>query len=159
MTVFHAKPLLDDYLAGPEQLRLAVSGMSPDELRARPVPNKWSTLEVVCHLSDFEPIYADRMKRVLAEDQPPLRGGDPDLFASRFCYHDRDVNEELDLIAITRRQLARILASASAADFERIGIHSEDGPLSLQQLLTRITKHIPHHIAFIQSKREKLRGG
>ena len=46
-------------------LREAVAGLSTEQVRARPVPGKWSTLEVVCHLADFEPIYADRMKLVV----------------------------------------------------------------------------------------------
>ena len=37
--------------------------------------------------------------------------------------------------------------------FERTGNHSEDGPISLELLLQRITNHIPHHIAFIEEKR------
>ena len=36
--------LIDDYLAGPQLLRQAVAGMSPEQLLARPVRGKWSTL-------------------------------------------------------------------------------------------------------------------
>ena len=62
--------LIDSYLAGARTLRQAVAGMSREQLRARPIPGKWSTLEVVCHLADFEPVFADRMKRVIALDRP-----------------------------------------------------------------------------------------
>ena len=65
-------PLIDEYVAGPQTLRRAVSGMTREQLLARPIPGKWSTLEVVCHLADFEPIYADRMKRVIATERPLL---------------------------------------------------------------------------------------
>src|SRR5437763_658750 len=60
--------LIEQYLDGPKQLRAAVAGMSREQVTARPIAGKWSTLEVVAHLTDFDPIYADRMKRVLAED-------------------------------------------------------------------------------------------
>ena len=50
--------LIEQYLAGPGLLRRAVAGMTRDQLLARPVPGKWSTQEVVCHLADYEPIYA-----------------------------------------------------------------------------------------------------
>lgn len=58
--------LIEQYLAGPDLLRRGVAGMTNDQLLARPIPGKWSTQEVVCHLADYEPIYADRMKRVIA---------------------------------------------------------------------------------------------
>ena len=58
---------IEDYLAGPEQLRQAIQGMTDAELDAAPVPGKWSTRQVVCHIADFEPVYADRMKWVLVE--------------------------------------------------------------------------------------------
>ena len=62
--------LIDDYAAGPERLRQAITGMSNEQLDAKPIPGTWSTRQVVCHVADFEPIYADRMKRVIAEDEP-----------------------------------------------------------------------------------------
>ena len=65
--------LIDDYLAGPGLLRQAVAGMSRDQLLARPIPGKWSTLEVICHLADFEIVGADRIKRVIAENEPKFQ--------------------------------------------------------------------------------------
>jgi hypothetical protein len=148
--------LVDEYLAGPSLLRRAVAGLSPEQLRARPIPGKWSTLEVVCHLSDFEAVYADRMKRVIAEQQPPLRSGDPDLFAASLAYQSRDLDEELTLIETTRRQMARILRTVPPQTFQRTGIHSSDDPITLETLLRRITGHIPHHLRFIEQKRKAL---
>src|SRR5947208_11913785 len=101
--------LIEEYLAGPPALGKAVTGMSREQLLARPVPGKWSTLEVVCHLADFDPILADRMKRVIAEDKPTLIGADENRFAAALAYHDRDLEEELTVVEQTRRQMARIL--------------------------------------------------
>lgn len=148
--------LIANYLAGPVQLREAVAHMSQEQLCAAPIAGKWSTQQVICHIADFEPIYADRMKRVLAENEPTLFGGDPDGFAARLAYAERDVEEELKLIDYVRRQMARILKTLSPEDFQRRGIHSEAGPLSLDVLLTRVTDHIPHHIPFILEKRQAL---
>jgi uncharacterized damage-inducible protein DinB len=147
---------IDAYLAGPKQLRQAVAGMTREQLQARPVPGKWSTLEVICHLADFDPILCDRMKRVIAEDKPSLIGADEKHFAARLAYHERDADEELSIIENGRKQMARILRSLKAADFERIGIHNERGPLTLDRLLDTATKHISHHVQFIQEKRKAL---
>ncbi len=151
------RQLIDDYLAGPAALRAAIAGMTDDEINAAPVPGKWSTRQVVCHIADFEPVYADRMKRVIAEDEPTLFGGDPDVFAARLAYAQRDIGEELQLIEATRRHVARILRTLKPQDFQRRGIHSTDGPLTLATLLERIAGHIRHHVKFIEEKRAALR--
>ncbi len=148
--------LIDEYLKGPKLLREAVAGMTREQLLARPVAGKWSTLEVVAHLADFEPVYGDRMKRILAEDEPTLFGGDPDQFAAKLAYHARDLETELGLIDCVRQQMAAILRTVSDADLQRVGRHSEAGPLSLRTFLERITGHIPHHLPFIAEKRHSL---
>jgi len=148
--------LIDNYLAGVNALRSAVRGLSREQLEARPVPGKWSTLEVVCHLSDFDPILADRMKRVIAEDRPPLLGADEKRFATALAYHRRDLEEELALIERTRSQMARILRTLPAEAWQREGVHNERGPLTLERLLTVAANHIPHHVKFIHDKRQAL---
>lgn len=148
--------LIEDYLAGPQELRGAVAGMTQQQLDARPVPGRWSTREVVCHIADYEPVYADRMKRVIAEDEPTLLGGDPGAMAVRLAYADRDLEEELGLVELVRRQMARILRSLKPEDFQRKGIHSVRGPVALEKLLQQITEHIPHHIRLIEEKRAAM---
>jgi uncharacterized damage-inducible protein DinB len=149
--------IIDEYLAGPRLLQDAVSGMSDKDLDARPVTGKWSTRQVVCHIADFEPIYADRMKRVIAEDHPSFFGGDPDVFAAGLAYEKRQVLDELALVALVRKNMVAILQTLEDEAFKRTGNHSEDGPLTLETLLQRITAHIPHHVRLIHEKREAMR--
>jgi len=148
--------LIDNYLAGARALRAAVADMTREQVVARPVPGKWSTLEVVCHLGDFEPIYADRMKRVIAEERPSLLGADEKRFAAALAYQQRDVNEELSIIVQTRSQMARILRTLSADALQRVGVHNERGPLTLENLLQGATNHVAHHLKFIKDKRRAL---
>ena len=148
--------LIEQYLAGPRQLRAALAGVNPEQLDIRPIPGKWSIKEVVCHIADYEPVYADRMKRVIAEDQPMLLAGSPDAFVARLAYNRREVDEELALIEIVRSQMARILRSLPSQDFQRTGNHSVRGPVALESLLQQITDHIPHHLAFLDEKKRAM---
>jgi uncharacterized damage-inducible protein DinB len=148
--------LIDAYLASSSTLRKAVAGMSSEQMRARPIAGKWSTLEVVCHLTDFDPIYADRMKRVIAEDKPALLSADETRFAAALAYHERDLEEELAIIESTHAQMARILRVLPETALERTGMHNERGVLTLRQLLETVPKHIQHHTAFILEKRKAL---
>ena len=148
--------MIEAYLAGPIALRKTVAGMSREQVLARPIPGKWSTLEVVCHLADFDPIMADRMKRIIAEDKPQLLGADEKHFAAALVYHERDLEEELTIIERTRSQMARILRTLKPEAFQRVGVHNERGPLTLEKMLTLSGNHIPHHLSFIVEKRLAL---
>jgi len=148
--------LIDQYAAGPALIRQAVAGMSREQAVARPISGKWSSLEVVSHLADFEVVYVDRLTAILAEDEPNLPGRDERKYAARLAYQQRDLEEELKLIDLCRSRATRILRSLGAADFARRGIHTEAGPLTLEQLLVRIVNHIQHHVKFIYDKRVAL---
>lgn len=148
--------LIDAYLAGAELLRELVQDLSSEQLRARPVPGAWSTMEVVCHLSDSEALFADRMKRVLAEDRPALQFADPARYAAALAYHERDAEEEVAIIASVRRQMARILRSQSAGAWDRVGMHSKEGERTLKQLVRKAIDHLEHHLTFVRAKRQAL---
>lgn len=148
--------LIDQFAGGAQVLRDAVKGMTREQVLARPVPGKWSSLEVVCHLSDFEIVYADRIKRVIAEERPTLPDGDENLFASRLAYHSRELEEELQMLGAIRASTARILRTLNDADFGRVGIHAAAGPLTIQQFVERSVNHVRHHVKFIEEKRKAL---
>jgi hypothetical protein len=152
-----AAELADNYLRGPAELRAAVAGMTRDQLVARPVPGRWSALEVVCHLADFEPVFVERMKRVLAYDEPPLLvAADENLFFKALCYHDRDAAEELAVVEATRASAARLIRGLTPAQLARTGVHSAKGLVTLEQVIRTVTGHIAHHVPFILEKRAAL---
>jgi hypothetical protein len=148
--------LIDQYSAGPALVRQAVAGMTRQQALARPIAGKWSSLEVVCHLADFEIVYVDRLAAVIAEDGPTLPGRDEQKFASRLAYHERDLEEQLRVIEGLRGHMTRVLRTLKETDLARVGNHTEAGPLSLEQLLGRATGHVQHHVKFIHEKRAAM---
>jgi hypothetical protein len=148
--------LLTDYLNGIQLLTDAVSGFTREQAIARPIAGKWSTLEVVAHLADFEPIYAERVKRIVAMDRPLILAAEENDFARSLAYQERDLSEEVALIASTRRQLAQILRSFPDDVLARQGIHSEIGLVSAEQFVQQAIRHIRHHAPFIHEKKRAL---
>jgi len=154
----HSSPAqrIGAYLDGLARLRLVVAGLTREQLRARPIPGKWSTLEVVCHLVDSEQAWCHRMKRVIAEDRPLLIGYDESRFTAALVYQQSDLNEELALPEGMRRQMARILRGLPEAAWSRIAVHSEQGLMTLEQMLQAEVEHVPHHVTHIIEKRKAL---
>jgi uncharacterized damage-inducible protein DinB len=131
--------------------------MTAEQLRARPIPGRWSTLEVVCHIADCEQFFADRIKRTAAMDRPLLIGAEGFRYPEPLHYQDHDLNEELDLVAVTRRQTARTLRLLAADAWQRTAVHSETGLVTLRQLLLHAVNHLRHHLRFVAEKRAVLR--
>ena len=150
------RKVIEQYASGGEKLSMAIRGLTSDDLHAVPVPGKWSTHQVVIHLADAEAAFADRMKRVIATDNPSLLAWDENQFAANLHYHEQDAQDAVKLIDLTRRQMARVLRKLPDAAFQRAGTHNEVGRLTLEQLVTKANSHLDHHLHFIYEKREKL---
>ena len=144
------------YERGIEDLRTAVVGMTVEQLRPRPISGKWSTLEVVCHIADCEQFFADRMKRTVAMERPLLLGADGFRYPEPLRYQDHDLGEELDLVALTRGQMARSLRLVAPDAWQRTAVHSETGLVTLRQLVLHAINHLRHHLRFVAEKRAAM---
>jgi hypothetical protein len=148
---------VDSYLAGSANLRDAVAGMSRDHAVARPIPGRWSVLEVVYHLADMDANIAHRLKRVLSEDRPTFERVQPDLMLAALAYQARDIEEELAFFDLGRRQIARLLKASPPEAWERVGIVGDRGDKTVGQMVNGAIEHVAHHLKFIVEKRRALR--
>src|SRR5688572_18934658 len=113
------------YAAGGDKLRPAIAGLTRDDLVARPGPGAWSIQELVIHLVDSDFVGTDRVKRVIAEENPPLIAFDENRWIGSLHPHDQSLDDALALFEAGRRQMARILGRLPDAAFARTGQHSE----------------------------------
>src|SRR5437660_7689372 len=141
-----------------EDLRTAVAGMTAEQVLARPIPGKWSTLEVIAHLADTEIYFTDRIERTIALERPLLIGVDERPYPERLHYQAFDLAEQLDLFTALRRHGTRILRLQPPEAWLRLAVHSETGLVTLRQLVFQAVRHVRHHLPFIAEKRAALRG-
>jgi hypothetical protein len=139
-----------------EDLRTGVAGMTSEQVLSRPIPGKWSTLEVVAHLADTEIYFTDRIERTIALDRPLLMGVDERPYPQRLNYQALDLAEQLDLFTALRRHGTRILRLQSPEAWLRVGVHSDTGIVTLRQLVFQAVRHVRHHLPFIAEKRAAM---
>ena len=148
--------LIEAYRAGSMLIRMALVAMTPDQLRARPIEGKMSSLEVLCHVADCEQFLADRMKRTIGTDRPLLVGIDATPYLERLHYHDRDPLVQANLIDATRQQMAADLDRLDPDAWERAAVHTETGLVTLRRLLLHTIRHLEWHVDTIREKRAAL---
>jgi uncharacterized damage-inducible protein DinB len=151
-----AQHLVEQYLAGADALFPAIAGLSPDDLNAHPVPGTWSIRQIVLHLMDSDLITSDRMKRVIAEENPALIGFDESAFVRSLFYDSLDAEMAADVFAKNRRLTAEILRRLPDAAFARFGTHNERGRVALAELVQLMVYHLDHHLRFANEKRRLL---
>src|ERR1700722_10292781 len=146
--------LIDAYEHSVLKLRGAVAGLPAEKMKAFPVPGTWSIHQIVIHVVDSDIVGADRMKRIIAMDNPPLPSYDESLFTERLAYHEQSIDAALEMMRLSSRQMAKVLRALPESALNRKGIHSEVGELTLKQMLERMIKHVDHHLKFIVDKRK-----
>ena len=149
--------LINQYEAGSAMLGSAIAGLSHAQRVSFPVPGTWSIQQIVIHLADSDLVATDRMKRIIAEDKPPLLiGYDETAFSKHLAYDDQSTDDAVSLFELNRRQMARILRTLPLDVFAKFGIHNEHGKLTLLQMVEAYIRHLDHHLKFVRQKREMV---
>jgi DinB superfamily len=86
----------------------------------RPADNVWSPLEYACHVRDVHRIFAGRVGRMLAEDDPMFANWDQDVTAVEERYGEQDP-------AVVSEELAEA-AEAAAQTYQRVRGEQWDRP-------------------------------
>ena len=136
--------LIGVYRDGYRAIVEALQGVTDDLLDARPRAGAWTAREIVHHLADSEMIAAIRLRLLLVEDRPQIRGYDQDAFVSRLSF-DRPHEASLMAFRYARECTAQILERLSEEQWGREGTHSEVGAFSVERWLDTYATHAHNH--------------
>lgn len=149
--------LLERFRRGPEFLAVVQTGVFGEEEDFIPAPGKWCAREILAHLADAEVVCAHRLRQVIAEDDPRLIGFDQNAWARNLDYARRKPKQSLETFRRLRAENYALLKDLPEAVFERIGTHSEAGPMTLRALVERNAAHTESHARQLQELRDAYR--
>ena len=152
MTDEQRKALVQKYKDGYRAVAEALTGATDRELDARPSPEKWSAREIVHHLADSEMTSAIRLRLLVVEDRPTIKGYDQEAFARKLFY-DRPYEASLEAFRYARETTTQILQRMTAADWAREGTHTEVGTYSVDKWLEIYADHAHNHADQIRRAR------
>jgi hypothetical protein len=148
--------IVDRYAAGGAIVAYASQGLTREQEQARPGPGDWSINELVVHLLDSDLVYADRMKRILAEEAPVLQAFDENAWIERLEPQEMPMEEAVNLFVANRHWMTRMLRRRPESDFARWGMHSELGKKTLAEMVVTMSNHVDHHLKYLYAKRANL---
>jgi hypothetical protein len=112
----------------------------------KPSPTDWSIHEVIIHLGDSESQSMGRFRRAVAEPGSGVYGYDQDVWAVALNYHARSTAIALSVVKAVREASYELFLSLPEAVFANTVVHSENGVMTLDDLLVTYSNHIPGHI-------------
>ena len=109
----------------------------------------WSVVQVLCHLRDAEERNLERIRLMRTQDNPVLEGYDQEQWARERNYAAAHLDEALAAFLKRRAATLAELASLTPQEWERPGLHSEAGPITILTYLQRLVRHDAIHLAQI----------
>ena len=152
MTAAERAALLDLYRSALSDLDDAVAGITEDDLDRPQASGGWTARQVIHHLADSEAMAYIRLRRLLAEDMPVIRGYDEPEWARRLHY-DRPIGASLAVTAAVRASSLELLEALTPAEWGRHGTHSDAGAYSVDRWLRIYAGHTHEHADQIRKAR------
>ena len=123
----------------------------PARLKERPVPDKWSVVEILAHLADVEMVTGWRLRSILAAPGTPIQAFDQDAWAAAGQYARRDPRKSLEQFRVLREANLALLKSLSPEQWKLFGMHAERGEESIERLTRMIAGHDINHLEQIEA--------
>jgi hypothetical protein len=139
----------------PARLKQAVAGLSPQQLNTPYREGGWTVRQVVHHVPDSHLNAYIRFKLALTEETPTIKPYDEAAWARLKDTELTPPDVSLDLLEAVHERWVVLLRSLRAEDFQRKFNHPEAGVHDLDWLLGLYDWHGNHHLAHVNSVRER----
>lgn len=130
----------------PSQVEELVKGLTPEQLTTHFLPNEWTVAQNIHHLADSHMNSYIRCKLIATEEQPPLKPYDQDRWADFTDASSADLSASLTLLKSLHARWVIFWETLPDDAWSRIGIHPENGPMSLERIVGVYAEHGEGHL-------------
>jgi hypothetical protein len=129
-----------------DALPLILARATPDLLDARPDSGDWSARENLAHLARHHAVFLERLRRLLAEDRPPLGRYLAEEDAEWPAWAALPADEAVRRLRALRAELLALVQALSPEEARRTGVHPSFGELDVAGWLEFLLLHEAHHL-------------
>lgn len=145
----------------PGKIRALTEGVAPEVLHTSPGADEWSVVEVVAHLRAAADVWEDGISRMLTEEHPTIRAGNPREHMEKTNYAGQPFSESFEVFSEQRSRLLDMLGSLPEEGWSRSAdVVGAGGPRvqTVQAYARRIASHEPLHIEQIAAAIKAVQG-
>lgn len=115
----------------------------------RPVKGKWNIHENIAHLAKYQPVFIERIRRILAIDTPECEVYDAEMDDEFELYCAFTTYELLKKISTDRETIFHLITYLSPDKLDRTGTHPKYGKLTVAEWTEFFLLHEAHHLMAI----------
>ena len=135
----------------PQVLAELVNGVSAERLAKRPAADKWSVRELLAHFAEAEMGAFWRYRQMIEHDGCSLPSYDQELWSRLGDYPSQDPRESLQLFTLLRQANLRMFDRLTPEEWQRHGVHTERGKMSVRDLAAQLAGHDVNHLMQVRS--------
>lgn len=141
----------------PQRLRAAVHGLDDSQLDTPYRPDGWTVRQLVHHVVDSHMNAYVRVRLALTEQSPTIKTYAEAAWAELTDARDMPIAGSLAMLDALHERLVHLLRAIPAEAFARTLVHPENGPMTIDALLSVYSWHGRHHTAHVTALRERMR--
>jgi hypothetical protein len=123
-----------------------IDGIPEDQIRFRPDPAKWSVFENIAHLACYQPVFLDRIDKILAGSSPSFTRYTAEQDPSFPTYLEMPLSGLLADLEKKRHRILQQLSAMGERQLALTGIHPRFGLLTLTSWTEFFLLHEAHHL-------------
>lgn len=138
-----------EYITAYKKLIRVVKNLSSKQLNFKISSREWCIHEVIVHIADTEMIFCERIRRIIAEENPVLTSFNQEQWANNMFYDKQDYKLAFNWFKTQRESTFALLQLLTKKDWERKA--QKDGKeVTLFDIFQIAKKHIPTHLGQIE---------
>jgi len=146
---------IDALAAAPSHLRAAIAGLSDAQLDTPYRPGGWTVRQLVHHVADSHMNAYTRFRLAFTEENPTIKPYEESKWAELDDARTMPPDVSLTILDAIHSRLVTLLRAAPADAFQRKLSHPENGPMTVDALLSVYSWHGRHHVAHVTSLKER----
>ncbi|MEO8174835.1 MAG: DinB family protein [Sediminibacterium sp.] len=129
-----------------EAIEILIEKTGNDRLSAHPHPGKWSIKDNIAHLAKYQPVFIDRINRILLGTEPEFESYRAENDSEFPAWQSRETPMLLDTLYADRKHLNSFITDLSYTQLDMVGVHKKFGRLSIGQWTEFFLLHEAHHM-------------
>ncbi|HWB24456.1 MAG TPA: DinB family protein [Chitinophagaceae bacterium] len=129
----------------PSSLDISLYGLTEQQVKSKPLPDKWSIFENLAHLARYHEIFRERVGLITAAGTPVFQPYKADNDPGFFEWQNKTYKQLMDNFYTDRESLNGQLASLTDGQLQGTARHPTYGLLNMEGWTEMFLLHEAHH--------------